>query len=135
MASKLGTAKMNHQNLSEVLLATGIYILIAFAATAVVAMLIHHELLQEDNLYFYAMAIMFVASAAGTWVNRDRNLFMSLLEGSAYMAFTLLMTILLFGAQFQGILEGTLAILLGCLFSFLTGRKQGRRRKKHRSKI
>ena len=134
MASGTESVKMNHSNVSVMLPSIGIYILAAFVATTAVATLIHHELLEESNLHYYAMAILFVASATGTLVNRNRKWLTSLLNGMVFMALTLLMTSLCFGAQFQGIKGGAIAILLGCLFSSMLGRKQGRRRKKHRSK-
>ena len=134
MAIKRGAVKKDYSSVKGILVATGIYVAIVIVATALCTTLMHKELLCEQNAGLYAMMILFVASAVGTWSNRERNLPVSLVEGAVYLAVTFLISALLFGIRFQGIIEGGSAVLLGCIFSCLTNVKRRRKTVKRRSK-
>ena len=134
MAIKQGVAKKDHFNMNGILIAGVIYIVTAIAATALCASLVDKELLDEKNAHLYAMAILLVASAIGTWSKRERNILANLVQGTVYIAITLLISVLLFEIRFQGIKEGGLAILLGSILCCLTGIKQRKKVPKYRSK-
>ena len=107
--------------------------IITMSAAALCAHLILAEKMKPDAIGYCAMIVLAMASAVGAWLSagliKHRWLPVCIGAGGIYYLVLVLITVLFFGGQFQGMFVTALMVLAGCGSVGLLGLK---RRKKAR---
>ena len=100
------------------------------------AVLVSREVIQEEDIGYGVMAVLFLASAAGSSVAysriRHRRLMVFALSGLCYLVTLTGVTALFFGGQFEGIFPTAMLIIGGSGIAFLRSASRGRGLKGHK---
>ena len=100
------------------------------------AVLVSREVIQEEAIGYGVMAVLFLASAAGSSVAysriRHRRLMVFALSGLCYLVTLTGVTALFFGGQFEGIFPTAMLIIGGSGVAFLRSTSRGRGWKGHK---
>lgn len=106
---------------------------VTVAGAAVLAWLIHREILPEGQTGYGVMVLLLLASWLGAMAARGKTkrlrLAVCLASGGVYFLSLLVMTALFFGAQYSGVGETGLLVFCGAILAAFTGlrRKTGRK--------
>ena len=92
---------------------------VTMAGCVITAKLIDTELMSQNKIGYAAMVILIVASMTGSIISYSRiqrqKLMVSLLSAACYYGMLLVITGLLFGAQYDGAGETALLVICGSL--------------------
>jgi len=108
-----------------VALGLGVSMLITLLGTAILAYLISSEKIGEGSLNPGSMVVLFLGTAAGSWLVmaqvKEKKWIALSAYALSYFLILLSMTALFFGGEYIGIGKSVIVILTGCASSFLPG--------------
>lgn len=116
-----------------ILLGVVVCVMLTLLGTAVVAWMLHAEVLTEEMVGYAAMIILLIASAVGAWISTAKTkrlrVQVCMLTGGGYYLTLLSVTALFFGGQYQGMGVTAVMVLIGCGTVALLGLKDRNRKR------
>ena len=121
MQRKLNARKDNSNTAKILVLGMGTCMVVMLVSVALISTMVTREIINESNAVSYTMCVHFLSVIAGCGVAivkyKENNVKCSLLLGTIYLVVMLLLNVLWFDAQFQGIPSAIIVVLTGCMIS------------------
>lgn len=126
-------------SIDELIVGVTASILMMLFGTSFFALLITKEVIEESNIGYCALAILLISSISGTVAIRRRKTGMQpqkyLTTGAIYFVLLSCVTMIFFGAKFQGVFVTSIVVISGCLLPAVLGKQTKSKRKAVRSKM
>lgn len=112
---------------------------ITLGGSAILAWLIHREMMEMENVGYWILGMLLAASFFGAmtaWRKiRRRRMLVCAASGAVYMGILLAVPALFFGGKYSGVWVTALVVLAGSLAAGLLGLRQGRGARRRKIKI